>query len=100
MAADKLRDAELKGGLHTFFKLQTTISTTIFDHLGCLKYVPFGNNLSLKMWHNDSFPLVKVDCFCFCLFSVIVNYLRRCYDNVEQILREFYTIRLVLLFNK
>jgi hypothetical protein len=50
MAADKLRDAELKGGLHTFFKLQTTISTTsmvLFDHLGCLKYVPFGNNLYL-----------------------------------------------------
>ncbi len=42
MAADKLRDAEIKGGLHSFFKLQTTISTTsmvLFDQLGCLKLV-------------------------------------------------------------
>ena len=46
MAADKLRDAEIKSGLHTFFKLQTTISTTsmvLFDHLGCLKCVLFSN---------------------------------------------------------
>ena len=48
MAADKLRDAEIKSGLHTFFKLQTTISTTsmvLFDHLGCLKCVLFSKFL-------------------------------------------------------
>lgn len=40
MAADKLRAAEKTKGLHTFFKLQTTISTNsmvLFDHNGCLK---------------------------------------------------------------
>ena len=40
MAADKLRAAELQKGLHQYFKLQTTISTSsmvLFDHRGCLK---------------------------------------------------------------
>merc|ERR1711971_1500062 len=40
MTADKLRQAECDNGLHQFFKLQTTMSTTsmvLFDHLGCLK---------------------------------------------------------------
>ena len=40
MTADKLRAAEKTKGLHTFFKLQTTISTNsmvLFDHNGCLK---------------------------------------------------------------
>uniref|UniRef100_A0A0K2UGB3 DNA topoisomerase 2 n=1 Tax=Lepeophtheirus salmonis TaxID=72036 RepID=A0A0K2UGB3_LEPSM len=39
MASDKLREAERKG-LHQFFKLQTTISTSsmvLFDAYGCLK---------------------------------------------------------------
>ena len=39
MAPNKLAEAE-KGGLHTFFKLQTTMSITsmvLFDHLGCLR---------------------------------------------------------------
>merc|ERR1712002_878807 len=53
----KLREAERSSGLHTFFKLQTTMSTTsmvLFDHLGCL----------------------------------------RKFENVGEILREFYTLRL------
>ena len=39
MTPDKIRDAE-KTGLHTFFKLQTTMSITsmvLFDHLGVLR---------------------------------------------------------------
>ena len=53
----KLRDVERSVGLHTFFKLQTTMSTTsmvLFDHLGCL----------------------------------------RKFENVGEILQEFYTLRL------
>jgi len=53
----KLREAERSSGLHTFFKLQTTMSTTsmvLFDHLGCL----------------------------------------RKFENVGEILREFYSLRL------
>merc|ERR1719500_507247 len=53
----KLREAERSSGLHTFFKLQTTMSTTsmvLFDHLGCL----------------------------------------RKFENVGEILREFYNLRL------
>merc|ERR1719508_126095 len=53
----KLRDVERSQGLHTFFKLQTTMSTTsmvLFDHLGCL----------------------------------------RKFENVGEILREFFTLRL------
>jgi len=53
----KLRDVERSQGLHTFFKLQTTMSTTsmvLFDHLGCL----------------------------------------RKFENVGEILQEFYTLRL------
>eukprot|EP00095_Tigriopus_kingsejongensis_P003419 maker-scaffold1323_size47899-snap-gene-0.11 protein:Tk03419 transcript:maker-scaffold1323_size47899-snap-gene-0.11-mRNA-1 annotation:"hypothetical protein DAPPUDRAFT_329527" len=40
MSADKLRQAELDKGLHQFFKLQTTISTSsmvLFDAKGCLR---------------------------------------------------------------
>ena len=40
MAADKLRAAETTKGLHTFFKLQTTISCdnmVLFDKNGCMK---------------------------------------------------------------
>ena len=40
MAADKLRAAEQTKGLHTFFKLQTTISCdnmVLFDQNGCMK---------------------------------------------------------------
>jgi len=40
MTEDNIRKAETEKGLHTFFKLQTTMSTTsmvLFDHLGCLK---------------------------------------------------------------
>ena len=40
MAEDKIRAAEKDKGLHAFFKLQTTMSTTsmvLFDHLGCLR---------------------------------------------------------------
>merc|ERR1719369_2480863 len=40
MNEEKLRAAERSNGLHTFFKLQTTMSTTsmvLFDHLGCLR---------------------------------------------------------------
>merc|ERR1712029_920738 len=39
MVPNKLAEAE-KGGLHTFFKLQTTMSISsmvLFDHLGCLR---------------------------------------------------------------
>merc|ERR1712227_588543 len=49
MAPNKLAEAE-KGGLHTFFKLQTTMSITsmvLFDHLGCLrKYDSVGQILT------------------------------------------------------
>merc|ERR1719282_969565 len=57
MAPNKLAEAE-KGGLHTFFKLQTTMSITsmvLFDHLGVL----------------------------------------RTYESVGDILKEFYSLRLV-----
>merc|ERR1712045_175316 len=40
MTADKLRAAEMTKGLHSFFKLQTTISTAnmvLFDQNGCMK---------------------------------------------------------------
>ena len=40
MSEEKIRKAETEKGFHTFFKLQTTMSTTsmvLFDHLGCLK---------------------------------------------------------------
>jgi DNA topoisomerase-2 len=40
MQADKLRAAELQKGLHQFFKLQTTLSTSsmvLFDAKGCLR---------------------------------------------------------------
>ena len=40
MAADKMRAAEQTKGLHSFFKLQTTISTSsmvLFDKNGCMK---------------------------------------------------------------
>jgi len=40
MSANKLREVEQTKGLHTFFKLQTTMAITsmvLFDHLGCLK---------------------------------------------------------------
>merc|ERR1712203_564118 len=40
MTEEKIRAAERDKGLHSFFKLQTTMSTTsmvLFDHLGCLK---------------------------------------------------------------
>merc|ERR1712013_419987 len=40
MTEEKIRKAETEKGFHTFFKLQTTMSTTsmvLFDHLGCLK---------------------------------------------------------------
>ena len=53
----KLREAERSPGLHSFFKLQATLSTTsmvLFDHLGCL----------------------------------------RKYETAEEILREFFKIRL------
>merc|ERR1719394_1372576 len=57
MTEEKIRAAERDKGLHSFFKLQTTMSTTsmvLFDHLGCLKK----------------------------------------YETVEEILREFYDLRL------
>ena len=57
MARDKIEEAE-KNGLHSFFKLQTTMSITsmvLFDHLGCL-------------WK---------------------------FESVEEILREFFDLRLV-----
>ena len=40
MEEEKLRKAEEGKGLHVFFKLQTTLSTTsmvLFDHMGCLR---------------------------------------------------------------
>jgi len=40
MDAEKMRAAELGKGLHSFFKLQTTMSTTsmvLFDHMGVLR---------------------------------------------------------------
>ena len=40
MEEEKLRKAEEGKGLHVFFKLQTTMSTTsmvLFDHMGCLR---------------------------------------------------------------
>jgi len=40
MSEDAIREAETGKGLHTVFKLQTTMSTSsmvLFDHLGCLK---------------------------------------------------------------
>merc|ERR1711892_1007611 len=59
MKESDIEKAENVTGIHTFFKLQTTISTSsmvLFDHLGCL----------------------------------------RKYENVEQILKEYYTVRLEL----
>ena len=44
MTEEKIRAAERDKGLHSFFKLQTTMSTTsmvLFDHLGCLKKYVF-----------------------------------------------------------
>jgi len=58
MGEEKLREVERTTGLHTYFKLQTTMSTTsmvLFDHLGCL----------------------------------------RKFETVGEILREFYSLRLV-----
>merc|ERR1712241_575240 len=40
MKEEDIRKAETGKGLHTFFKLQTTMQTTsmvLFDHLGCMK---------------------------------------------------------------
>ena len=40
MSADKMRAAEQTKGLHSFFKLQSTISTAsmvLFDQNGCMK---------------------------------------------------------------
>ena len=40
MSEDNIRKVETDQGLHTFFKLQTTMSTSsmvLFDHLGCLR---------------------------------------------------------------
>ena len=40
MSEDNIRKAETEKGLHTFFKIQTTMSATsmvLFDSLGCLK---------------------------------------------------------------
>lgn len=40
MSEEAIRKAETERGLHTMFKLQTTMSTSsmvLFDHLGCLK---------------------------------------------------------------
>jgi len=57
MTADNLRKVEREKGLHTYFKLQTTISTTsmvLFDHNGCL----------------------------------------RKFENVEEIVREFFDLRM------
>ena len=57
MEPEKLMQAEQGKGLHSFFKLQTTMSTTsmvLFDHMGCL----------------------------------------RTYETVEEILKEFFTLRL------
>merc|ERR1711915_557883 len=57
MSEENIRKAETEKGLHTFFKLQTTMSTTsmvLFDHLGCL----------------------------------------RKYETVEEIMREFFDVRL------
>jgi len=57
MTEEKIRKAETEKGFHTFFKLQTTMSTTsmvLFDHLGCL----------------------------------------RKYENVQEIMKEFYDLRL------
>jgi DNA topoisomerase-2 len=60
MSEDKIRAAERDKGLHSFFKLQSTMSTTsmvLFDHLGCLrKYETVGEilteffDLRLKMY--------------------------------------------------
>ena len=57
MKEEKMRQMETGKGLHSFFKLQTTMSTTsmvLFDHLGCLKK----------------------------------------YETVEEILKDFFTLRL------
>ena len=57
MEPEKLVQAEQGKGLHSFFKLQTTMSTTsmvLFDHMGCL----------------------------------------RTYETVEEILKEFFALRL------
>merc|ERR1712050_572994 len=57
MTEEKIRKAETEKGFHTFFKLQTTMSTTsmvLFDHPGCLKK----------------------------------------YENVQEIMKEFYDLRL------
>jgi len=57
MSEEKIRAAERDKGLHSYFKLQTTISNTsmvLFDHLGCL----------------------------------------RKYETVEEILKEFFDLRL------
>ena len=40
MNKEKLRKAKEEKGLHVFFKLQTTLSTTsmvLFDHMGCIR---------------------------------------------------------------
>eukprot|EP00090_Calanus_glacialis_P008645 TRINITY_DN1699_c0_g1_i2.p1 TRINITY_DN1699_c0_g1~~TRINITY_DN1699_c0_g1_i2.p1 ORF type:complete len:1611 (-),score=547.76 TRINITY_DN1699_c0_g1_i2:290-4978(-) len=59
MTEDSIRKAETEKGLHTFFKLQTTMSCTsmvLFDSLGCL----------------------------------------RKYENVQEIMKEFFDLRLTM----
>ena len=54
MAADKLRSAELSKGLHQFFKLQTTLSTSsmvLFDHLGVLRRFENVNEILQEFYH-------------------------------------------------
>ncbi len=48
MSADKLKAAECQKGLHTFFKLQSTISTSsmvLFDQNGCMKRYEDANDI-------------------------------------------------------
>ena len=48
MAADKLRTAEVSKGLHQFFKVQSTISTSsmvLFDSKGCLRKYESANDI-------------------------------------------------------
>ena len=64
MTEEKIRAAERDKGLHSFFKLQTTMSTTsmvLFDHLGCLKKYesPHNRYLSQPFTSKGTKPLKK-----------------------------------------
>ena len=81
MTPDKLRAAEMTKGLHSFFKLQTTISTAnmvLFDQNGCMKRYDL-NILTMSISRKKEFTF----------------FIHFRYEDETEILREFYDLRLV-----